>query len=97
MDNSEKELSDKLKKNILDLTYNKYLEYQTTSIIICFSYLVGIAVAFLTKQLNLADYSQMILLWSFSIIVLIPAIYFILSARKHLRNIILEIKKLKDV
>lgn len=96
MGNPENKLSDRLKKNILDLTYNKYLQYQTTSIIISFTYLVGVAVAFLTKQLSLTDYSQMILLLSFSIIVLTPAVYFILSARKHLKNIIEEIKKLKD-
>lgn len=43
-----KKLGDKIKKNLLDLQYNKYLQYYNTSTIILFTYVIGVVIGFIT-------------------------------------------------
>jgi len=47
-----KKISSKLMKNILDFNYTKQVQYKTTAIIISFTYIVGVVIAFITKQLD---------------------------------------------
>lgn len=50
------------KKNIPDLEYSKYLQYYTTTIIIMFTYLIGTAIAIITKQVDYNNIFYLILL-----------------------------------
>lgn len=47
-----------LQKNILDLEYHTTLQYFTTTIILVFTYLVGLVIAFLTAQVTYTDAQQ---------------------------------------
>ena len=66
----EKKLPDRVKKNLLDLNYNKYLQYFTTSIILFFTYIIAVLVGFITKQINYTNLGQMIMVSIVSIIVI---------------------------
>ena len=56
-----KRLSDKTKKNLLDLEYNKHLQYYNTSIILLFTYIIGISIAFITKQIDYRNPRQLVM------------------------------------
>ncbi len=47
-------MEDKLliRKNLLDLDMQKYLQLASTSIVICFSYLIGVFIVIITNQFN---------------------------------------------
>jgi len=45
-------LSDNIKKNLLDIKHQRYLQYFNTSTIILFTYIVGIIIGFITKQID---------------------------------------------
>ena len=90
-----KKLNDKIKKNLLDLHYNKYLQYYTTIIIILFTYFIGVAIAFITKQIDYKNTPQVMLVSFISIIILSILTILILNFRSHLKNIPEELKKLK--
>ena len=47
------------KKNILDLQFQKYLTTASTSLIIVFTYFIGVGIAILTKQIKLDDFITM--------------------------------------
>ena len=88
-------MDDRIKKNVLDLNYNKYLQYKVTSIIVITTYLFAITIALITNELKLDNYIQMTVLAILSIVVLTPCIYFIISSNKHLKrilNLIIELK-----
>lgn len=89
------ELSDKVKKNLLDLQYNKYLQYLNTSIIILFTYFIGISIAFITKQVDYSNINQLLLVILISIAVSSIVVIFILRFKEGLLNITKEIKELK--
>ena len=84
------------RKNLLDLYYQKNLQYKTTAIIILFTYFIGILVAFLTRQLNITNELDMILVATLSIIVIGIEVLFLNEFNYHLKRIPEEIKKLGD-
>ena len=59
-------LSGGVKKNLLDLQYAKYLQYYTTAVIILFTYGIGVAIAFITKQIDFYSIGQMLLVFLIS-------------------------------
>lgn len=92
----EKEiLSDKVKKNLLDLEYNKNLQYQLICIITVITYIVGLAIAFITKQIDYRNSSHLLAVFfgSFAFVgfMAIPLNKF----RIRLKKILAEIKQLK--
>ena len=91
----QKALSDKIKKNLLDLQYNKYLQYYNTSIIILFTYIIGVAIAFITKQINYKNMNEIGLVAIISIAVISMIVIFMLEMKDHIKNIPNEIKMLK--
>ncbi|MDO8741216.1 MAG: hypothetical protein Q7J54_06620 [Candidatus Woesearchaeota archaeon] len=93
----KEELSDRLKKNLLDLQFNKYLQYYTTAIIILFTYLIGITIAFVTKQVDYKSINQVMLVGIISISVISIVAILMLRFKSHMSNIIKEVKKLKEV
>lgn len=91
----DEELSDKIKKNLLDLQYNKYSQYFNTSIIILFTYVIGVVIGFLTRQIDYNKVGQMILLVTISSVVITIIVLIMLKCKNHQKNIINEVKKLK--
>ena len=88
-------LNDRTKKNLLDLEYNKNLQYYNTSIILLFTYIIGTSIAFITKQINYHDPKQLLLVALISIGFVGIIIIFMLKFRENLIKIPKEIKKLK--
>jgi len=88
------ELPEGIKKNILDLHYNKNLQYFNTTIIIIFTYFIGLIIALLTKQINLFDNGQLYLLALISIVVLSILSILLLYFKGNMKKIITEISKL---
>lgn len=92
--NSEK-LSDNVKKNLLDLEFNKKLQYLNIVIIGIITYTVGLGIAFLLGQINFRDGGQVGSIIFISTIAYSLSILSVLNLRNHLENIKTEIKKLK--
>ncbi len=92
---SNVELSDKTKKNLLDLRYNKYLQYYNTSIIILFTYFIAIFIVLVTKQLDYKNIRYLSLVGIISAAVLSLIAIFLLRFKGHEENILNEIKNLK--
>ncbi len=88
------EISDSIKKNLLDLQYSKYLQYYNTTIIILFTYFIGVGIAFLTKQINFNDPKQSLSLALISTPIIAACILSMLYFKNHKQNIFEEIKKL---
>lgn len=87
--------SDALKKNILDLHYNKYLQYYNTSIIILFTYAIGVTIAFVTGQVDYQSRTQLMLVGFISIMFTSIIILLMLEYKAHMSEIINEVKRLK--
>ena len=88
MDNETK------KKNILDLQFQKYLMMASTSIIIAFTYLIGIGIAFLSKQIKLDDFQIMMAIAVISSGVLGVCAIIFFNSTFHLNNIPLAVKEM---
>ena len=82
------------RKNILDLEFQKNLVIASTSVIIAFTYLIGVGIAIFTEQIKLDDFVDMSLLLAVSAVVLGLCIIFLFNSRFHLKNIISAIKDL---
>ena len=76
-----------IQKNIFDLEYSKYLQFYTTGIIILFTYIMGIGVAFLTGQLDLANPTSIISAFSVSLVFLLVLLFHLLKYRRQLKAI----------
>ncbi|PIN90043.1 hypothetical protein COU57_04710 [Candidatus Pacearchaeota archaeon CG10_big_fil_rev_8_21_14_0_10_32_14] len=82
------------KKNILDLQFQKYLIIASTSVIIGFTYLIGVMIAMMTKQIILENYEMMLALFFISTVVIGVCSVFLLNSIFHLRIIPDIIKEL---
>ncbi|MEK6855399.1 MAG: hypothetical protein AABX73_04210 [Nanoarchaeota archaeon] len=58
------------KKNILDLQFQKYLIIASTSVILAFTYAIGVGIALFSKQIRLNNFNDM-------------GALFVISAVKH--------------
>lgn len=85
---------DTKKKNVLNLHFQKYLNIATTSVIIAFTYFIGIGIAVLTKQIKLDDFIVMGAVFVISAGVLGICSILFFNAVFHLRNIPKIIKNL---
>ena len=82
------------KKNILDLQFQKYLIVSSTSILLAFTYLIGIGIAIITKQIKLNDYFIMgvLIVISMAVLGICSVVFF--NALFHLKNIPKVIKNI---
>ena len=74
-------------KNVLDLHFQKHLTIASTSVIIAFTYLIGISISFLTKQIkfdNMISISAIIII-SIGILGICSLLFF--NSQNHLKNI----------
>ena len=84
-----------IKKNLLDLKYSKYLQFYNTGIIILFTYLIGLTIALLTKQIDYTNINHIFKVSLISIIPLFLIVYFLLNCKKQLNEIPRQIAKLE--
>ena len=91
---NNKKLPERVKKNLLDIHYSKYLQYFNTTIIISFTYLIGVSIAFITKQIDYKDPKQLFLIALVSIGFLGLMAILLLKFKEHIDKIPKEIKKL---
>ena len=88
-------LSDKIKKNLLDLHHQRYLQYFNTCLIILVTYLVGVTIAFITKQIKIEDINQILAVVIVSLAFIGTLVLLLIYFKTHLTKIPQEIKKLK--
>lgn len=82
------------RKNVLDLQFQKYLIIASTSIIVAFTYFIGIGVAILTKQIRLEDFVIMGAIFVISAGVLGVCSFLFFNAIFHIKNILKVMKEL---
>lgn len=85
---------DELKKNILDLTYSKYLQYFTATIIAVFTYFIGLSITIFSKQIDLANISQSLAVAVVSVLFLWGAAFFLLRFKSRMNNVLSELRNL---
>ncbi|HLD05327.1 MAG TPA: hypothetical protein VJG90_06425 [Candidatus Nanoarchaeia archaeon] len=83
-----------IRKNIMDLDYNKNLQYLNTVVVVSFTYCIGLALALLTKQVQLTDMKQLTLIASVTIMVLGSTIALFVKFRSHMNEILRDIERL---
>ncbi len=84
-----------IKKNLLDLQFQKYLVIASTSFITAFTYIVGVFVALISKQISLKSWIIVTVLIGTSIAVLGPCILIFYKTTSHIKNILLILKSLR--
>jgi NADH:ubiquinone oxidoreductase subunit B-like Fe-S oxidoreductase len=88
------QLSQQTKKNVLDLAFEKNLQFYTTAIIFMMTFAVGVFIALVTKQVSVYDTNQMSVLIIVSIGFYILTGLLLLNFKKHIKRIPEEIKKI---
>ncbi len=86
-----------VRKNILDTDMQKYLQVASVSIIIGFTYLIGVAIAFLTHQINLESFIDMGILGMLSASVLGLAGFFFIDAIVRIKRITKAIQNMEKL
>jgi hypothetical protein len=82
------------KKNILDLQFQKYLTIASTSVIIAFTYFIGVGIAIFSKQIQLNSFISIGSLFVISAGVLGICSILFFNALFHLKNIPSVVKEL---
>ncbi len=90
----QRELPDQIKKNLLDLHYNRYLQYFNTVLILIFTYIVGLVIAFLSGEIEYTNQNQILLIAFITLVFLVFTILLLIKFKEHMKNIIQEIKQL---
>ncbi|HLC85690.1 MAG TPA: hypothetical protein VJG30_00165 [Candidatus Nanoarchaeia archaeon] len=88
-------MDDYVKKNILDLNFQKHLIIASTSILISFTYFIGVVIAFMSRQIKLDNLLHIFLIVILSSIILCITIGFFFKSYNHIRKIPQVIKELK--
>lgn len=82
------------RKNLLDLNYQKYLQFYIGTIIIMFTYFIGIIIAFFTREIEIKNWFELSIISSLSIIFMAVSIKLLIIFSKRLNQITQEIKSL---
>ena len=85
---------DTIKKNLLDLEHNKLLQYTNTSIIILFTYYVGLIIASITKQIDYTNFMQLTIIFILTSCISVIILFLIFTFNRKLRIITNKITKL---
>jgi len=94
IDLETKRVSSKIKKNLLDMYYNKNLQYVNTSIVLIFTYFIGILIAFVTEQIDLKNNIQIMLIGVASIFFLSIMSILVQRFRSNMKLATREISRL---
>ena len=76
-----------IKKNILDLQFQKNLIIASTSVIIAFTYGIGVGIVIITQQIRFNDFVIMAIFFIISAAVLGTCMAFLLNSIFHIKNI----------
>lgn len=71
------------------------MQYINTSIVIVFTYIIGLLIAIITKQINYFDLKQLTLIVTISTLFLVLMMLILLKFRTDMSVILAEIKKLR--
>ena len=82
------------KKNILDLHFQKYLIIASTSVLVAFTYIIGVVIAFLAKQIKLDNSNTISIFLALSGTVLGFCSIIFFNALYHIKNIPKVVKNL---
>ena len=88
-------MNDDVKKNLLDIHFQKNLIIASTSVILGFTYIIGVSIAVITRQINFKNPMSWLLLAIISMLVLGYLTLIFLRARHHIENILHLIKDLE--
>lgn len=86
---------EELKKNILDLEFQKQLIVTSTTIVICFTYFVGLLFAVFSSQINFDNLTIKFAVLLVSISILGVSIIILSNSYSKIKNIPEEIKMLR--
>jgi hypothetical protein len=84
-----------IKKNVLDLYFHKHLIIASTSIIIIFTYFIGVGIGILTNQIRFDNLISTTLLAATSLTILIIVVSIFFNSVYHIKNIPRIVKNLK--
>jgi len=84
-----------IRKNILDLHFQKHLIIMSTSIIIIFTYLIAITISIITKQVKLNEPTSATTLIILSLIILYSSLTIFYNSLFHINNITKVLKQIK--
>lgn len=84
-----------IRKNILDTDLQKYLQLASVSIIIAFTFLIGIAIALLTHQINWENPIDIGVLSTLSIFVLGLSSFFFIKSMNKIKRITKAIRNME--
>ena len=76
-----------LRKNILDIDFQKYLQIVSISVIVGFTYLIGVVIAFLTHQIRRDNFIDISILGLISVLILGFVGFFVVNSMKKIRKI----------
>lgn len=82
------------RKTLLELHFSKNLQYKNTTILIFYSYLIAVFISFLSGQLDLRNSLDVFIVGIISFAFVNIVIIFWKKFDLHLRNILMELKKL---
>ena len=82
-----------IRKNLLDLKYNKNLQYFNTTIIALLTFLLGIIIAYISQDILFTLDNSLIFL-SITVIIMSMCVISLINFHNKMRNIEKEIKNL---
>ena len=88
-------MNEQVKKNLLDLSYDTYLQRQISSVVIIFTYIMGILVAWITNQLQYAGIIKLSMLAIFSFLIFLVCIITYFKSQLHMKRIKAMIRDLE--
>lgn len=84
-----------IKKNLLDADLQKYLQIASTTVIIAFTYLIGISIAYLSNQIDFNNIVSMGSALLLTAIIIIPSYLLFRHSIKKIKEITKSIKNLE--
>lgn len=91
---SEENISKITQKNLLDLAYQKYLQYLNASIVILFTYLLGLMIALFANQINYNNLWQLLSLFLVTSLIVSSLLVLIAKFKRQLSYITQKIREL---
>ncbi len=83
-----------IRKNLLDLKHQRYLQYYSITIIITLTYFISIGIVFVTKQLDYKNLALLTIILAISLVVLGICRVLIIRFRNKMNLIYKEIEKI---
>ena len=84
-----------INKNILDLNFQKHLVTASTAIVVLFTYVIGIFIAFVTGGLNLNNYVYLSVFLAVTLIIIGFCVIIFIRSYSKIKSIPEEINTLK--